>query len=162
MTLFDYLVLFVLVSSVLVSMLRGLIKEALSLMAWVAAFVIANTYSEQLAAMLPEAIPGATMRLIVAFIALFIGVRILMMLLTMAVDALVKAGGLTIIDRALGSVFGLARGVLIVVAAVLLCGMTEIPQQDFWRQALLRPLAETAARSVMPYLPSGLATKIRL
>ncbi len=162
MTLFDYLVLFVLVCSVLVSMLRGLMKEALSLMAWVAAFVIANTYSDQLAAMLPEAIPGTTMRLIVAFIALFIGVRILMMLLTMAVDALVKAGGLSVIDRALGSVFGLARGVLIVVAAVLLCGMTEIPQQDFWRQALLRPLAETAARSVMPYLPSGLATKIQL
>ena len=75
-----------------------------------------------------------------------------------AVNAyLIEQGAL---DVANGATVGLV--VLIVVAAVLLCGMTEIPQQDFWRQALLRPLAETAARSVMPYLPSGLATKIQL
>ena len=161
MTLFDYLVLFVLVCSVIVSTLRGLMKEALSLISWVVAFVVANTYSELLAELLPEVVPGPTLRLILAFVALFIGARLLMMLLTMAVDAIVKAGGLTVIDRGLGMVFGLARGALIVVAAVLICGMTELPQQEFWRLALFRPTAEIAARTVMPYLPSSFAARIQ-
>lgn len=44
MTIFDYLVLFVLVTSVLISMMRGLVKEILSLVSWIVAFVIANAY----------------------------------------------------------------------------------------------------------------------
>src|SRR5690606_5529354 len=100
----------------------------------------------------PEVMPGATTRLIVAFIALFIGVRILMGLLAMALEAIVKASGLTLVDRGLGGLFGLARGALIVLAAVLLCGMTAIPQPPFWKQALLSPLAETVAYTVKPFL----------
>ncbi len=161
MSIFDYLVLFVLICSVIISTLRGLVKEVLSLLAWIVAFVVANAYSESLAALLPEAVPGQTTRLIVAFIALFIGVRILMMLLTMALDALVKASGLTVVDRGLGGLFGLARGALIVLAAVLLCGMTAIPQQEFWKSALLSPLAETAAHTIMPFLPQDFARRIQ-
>ena len=75
MTIFDYVVLFVLGTSIIVSMLRGLVKEMLSLLGWIVAFVVANAYGPQLAAMLPEAVPGEIVRLIVAFLALFIGVR---------------------------------------------------------------------------------------
>jgi membrane protein required for colicin V production len=160
MTIFDFLVLFVLICSIVISTLRGLMKEVLSLVGWVVAFVVANAYSESLAGMLPSAVPGATMRLILAFIVLFIGVRVLMMLLTMAVEALVTATGMTIVDRGLGGLFGLARGVVIVLAAVLLCGMTAIPKQEFWKGAMFSPLAETAARTVMPFLPHGFVAKI--
>ena len=128
MTIFDYLVLFVLVCSVLIGILRGLIKEVLSLVGWILAFVLANAYSAALAPMLGNVIPGTTTRLLVAFVVLFIGVRILVGLLAMTLDALVKATGLTLADRGLGSLFGLARGLVIVLAAVLLCGMTGIPQ----------------------------------
>lgn len=161
MTIFDYLVLFVLICSVVISTLRGLVKEILSLLGWIVAFVVANAYGETLAQWLPNAIPGNTARLIVAFLALFIGVRILMGLLTMALDAVIKAAGLTLADRGLGGLFGFARGVVIVLAAVLLCGMTEIPQQPFWKGALLSPLAESAALTVMPLLPGDLSHRIR-
>ncbi|OWP20506.1 colicin V production protein, partial [Microbacterium sp. AISO3] len=60
MTIFDYLVLFVLVSSVIISTLRGLVKEILSLLGWIVAFVVANAYGAQLAPMLPELLPGET------------------------------------------------------------------------------------------------------
>ncbi len=160
MTIFDYLVLFVLVCSIVISTLRGLVKEMLSLMSWVVAFFLANAYGEALAAMLPVSIPGTLTRLIVAFVALFIGVRILMMLLSMAVEALIKATGLTIADRGLGGLFGLARGMVISMAAVLLAGMTALPQQPFWKQALLSPLAETAARTIKPYLPGDFARHV--
>jgi membrane protein required for colicin V production len=160
-TIFDYLVLFVLVCSVLIGILRGLIKEVLSLVGWILAFVLANAYSAALAPMLGNVIPGTTTRLLVAFVVLFIGVRILVGLLAMTLDALVKATGLTLADRGLGSLFGLARGLVIVLAAVLLCGMTGIPQQPFWKDALLSPAAESAARAILPLLPAEFAQRVQ-
>ena len=161
MTIFDYLVLFVLICSVLISTLRGLVKEILSLASWVVALFVANAYGENLAELLPDLIPGAVTRLIVAFLALFIGVRLLMMLLSMALDGVIKAGGLSIADRGLGGLFGLARGLVIILAVVLVCGTTAIPQQPFWRQAVFSPLAETAANTALPFLPGAFAQHVK-
>lgn len=161
MTIFDYLVLFVLICSIIISTLRGLVKEVMSLLGWVVALVIANAYGQELALLLPDSIPGTATRLIVAFIALFIGMRLLMGLLSMAVYAVVKASGLTVVDRGLGGLFGLARGLVLVLAAVLVCGMTAIPQQPFWKEALLSPLAETVAQTVKPFLPGALVEHVK-
>jgi membrane protein required for colicin V production len=159
-TIFDYLVLFVLISSVIISTLRGLVKEILSLLGWVVAFVVANMYGAKLAPMLPDLIPGESARLIAAFVILFLGVRVLMGLLSLAIGALITASGLSLADRGLGGLFGLGRGIVIVLAAVILCGMTSIPQQDFWKDALLSPMAETGARTVKPFLPAALAQHV--
>lgn len=160
MTIFDYLLLFILAASIIISTLRGLVKEILSLVSWIVAFVVANMYGAQLAPMLPDMIPGEIVRLIVAFVALFIGVRLLMGLLMMAVDALIKSSGLGLADRGLGGLFGLARGVVIVLAAVIVAGMTELPKQDFWTQAMFSPLAETGVRTVKPFLPGSLSRHV--
>ncbi|KQZ45285.1 CvpA family protein [Duganella sp. Root1480D1] len=160
MTIFDYLVIFVLIASIVISTMRGLVKEVLSLAGWVIAFVVANAYGPWLAAMLPESLPGAVVRLIVAFIALFIGVLILMALLTMAINALIEAGGLSFADRGLGALFGFGRGIVIVLAGVILCGMTSMPKQDFWQNALLSPMAESGVRTVKPFLPAAMAEHV--
>ena len=160
MTIFDYLVIFVMVTSVIISLMRGLVKEVLSLAGLVVAFVVANAYAAALAVMLPPVVPGAVLRLILAFIALFIGVRILMGLLSMALGALLDAGGLSLFDRALGAVFGVGRGLVIVLTAVILCGMTSLPQQDFWKNALFSPLAESGARIVKTFLPAAMAQHV--
>ena len=102
MTIFDYLVLFVLASSVVISTMRGLVKEILSLLGWVVAFVVANAYGARLAPLLPSMIPGEAVRLMVAFVALFLGVRVLMGLLALAIGALITASGLSLADRGLG------------------------------------------------------------
>ena len=81
-------------------------------------------------------------------------------LLTRAVEELVKASGLTLIDRALGAVFGLARGVVIVLVVVLLCGTTEIPQQPFWKNAVFSPWAEQAIAVVEPHLPGQITQHV--
>jgi len=159
-TLFDYLVIFVLVCSIIASMMRGAVREVLSLLSWIVAFFVANVYCDGLAVLLPDTITGPTMRLIVAFLALFIGVKILMSLLNNAMVAMVKASGLTALDRALGSVFGAARGALLVLVAVLLCGMTAIPQQIFWKEALFSPAAESAARAATVFLPGVIARRV--
>lgn len=161
MTIFDYLVLFVLIASVVISTLRGLVKEILSLVSWVAAFVLANAYGAQLAPLLPDMIPGDAVRLMFAFVAIFIGARLLMGLLMMAVDALIKASGLSLADRGLGGLFGLARGLVIVLAAVIVAGMTDLPKQAFWTEALFSPMCETGARTVKPFLPAALARHVQ-
>jgi membrane protein required for colicin V production len=160
-TIFDYFVLFVLAASLIISLVRGLLKEMLSLASWLVAFVVANAWGAPLAALLPQAVPGEVIRLILAFVVLFIGARLLMGLLSMAVGALIEAGGLTLADRLLGAIFGLGRGLVIVLAAVILCGMTSIPQQDFWKRALLSPWAEDGARTVKPFLPAALAQHVQ-
>jgi membrane protein required for colicin V production len=160
-TIFDYVVIFILVSSVVISTMRGLVKEILSLAGWVVAFVVANAFGAKLAPMLPSVIPGDVVRLIVAFIALFLGVRVLMGLLALAIGALIEATGLSLADRGLGGLFGLGRGIVIVLAGVILCGMTSIPQQAFWKDALLSPMAETGARTVKPFLPAAFAQHVQ-
>ena len=161
MTAFDYLVILILLCSIVISTFRGLVREILSLVSWVVAFVVANAYGESLSILLPEAIPGGLTRLIAAFLILFIGVRILMSLVTMAVEAGVRSVGLTVMDRGLGGLFGLGRGVLIVMTVVILCGLTAIPRQPVWTEAMLSPLAVTAAQTILPYLPGELARRIQ-
>jgi membrane protein required for colicin V production len=157
-TLFDYVVLFILVCSIIISTMRGFLKEILSLVSWIAAFVIANAYSTTVAEWLPSF--GHVVRLIVAFLILFIGVKLLMALLMMAVDSTIKASGFRIADRGLGGLFGFARGCVIVLAAAFLCGLTAIPQQAFWKNAVLSPMVETAARTVKPMLPGSLSKHV--
>lgn len=153
MTLFDYLVLIIIACSVIISMMRGLVKEILSLAGWIAALVVANAYSDALSSMLPDVFPGQVTKLIVAFLILFIGTKLLAALISRALQEVVRAGGLTLADRGLGGLFGFARGCVIVITLVLLCGTTSIPKQPFWQNATFSGLAETAALTVAPYLP---------
>jgi len=159
MTIFDYLVLFILTASVIISTMRGLIKEILSLAAWVIAFLAANAYGVKLAAFIP--LSEQSFRLITAFIALFIGVHLLMWILAMAIDSVIKASGLKLVDRGLGTLFGAARGCVIVLALMLVCGLTSLPQQPFWRDALSRPAIESVALSIKPHLPGTYARYVR-
>ena len=161
MTLFDYVVIFIIVCSVVISTMRGLVKEILSLISWIVALVVANSYGETVAAWLPDVIPGNLSRMIVGFLALFISVRLLMALLMHAFDAVIKASGLSLADRGLGGLFGLARGCVLVMTLALVCGMTAIPQQAFWKNALLSPVTEVAIKTVMPFLPGSVTKHVK-
>ncbi len=163
MTAFDYLVLFILISSIIISTMRGLLKEILSLLGWIIAFLVANAYAVMLAKLIPVSIPysSQSLRLIIAFVVLFIGTRLLVSLLIMAMDSIVTATGLKLIDRSLGSLFGLARGGIIVLALMLGAGMTNLPQQPFWKEAMLRPMAEATALTLKPFLPGSFAQYVR-
>ena len=160
MTAFDYVVLTILIASVVVSVLRGLVKEVLSLVAWIAAFIVANLYGAEMAALLPDAVPAGTLRLVAGFAILFVGTLLIAALVNRAIAHIIEASGLKIVDRGLGGLFGFARGALIVVTLVILAGMTGLPREPVWRNALLSPLAESAARTIKPWLPDEWARHI--
>jgi membrane protein required for colicin V production len=153
MTLFDVVVLVVLVASVIISAVRGLVREILSLIGWIAAFVVANTFAAWMAGLLPAMVIGGVLRLILGFAILFVGTLIVAALLASAIHHVIRAAGLVLADRGLGGVFGLLRGVLIVLTAVILAGLTSLPKQAFWRDSFFAPIAEQTVRSIKPLLP---------
>lgn len=160
MTEFDFAVLLIVGLSALISLMRGAVREIIALSGWIAAFLIANLYVLPVALLLPEEIPGPSLKLLVAFVILFVGTLVVMGVAGLLLSALVKAAGLSALDRGIGVIFGLARGALIVLVGVLLAGLTSMPREPFWRDAVLSRPLEQAAMDVKRYLPEGLSRRI--
>lgn len=161
MTLFDYAVALIVGISVLISVMRGMVREVIALAGWIVAFVVANLYSGAVAAWLPAGLTNESVRMLAAFIILFLGALLAMGLLAVAASRLMKSAGLSIEDRVLGVVFGFARGVLIVMVFVLMAGLTSLPRQPIWKDAMLSEPLETFAVFVRAWLPTDLSQRIR-
>jgi membrane protein required for colicin V production len=106
----DWALLAVLLASVIVGLVRGLVFEVLSLLGWVAAYVAAQMMSPELAPHVPVGAPGSALNHGAAFAVVFVLALIVWMLMARLIRLIVHATPLTLIDRTLGGVFGLARG----------------------------------------------------
>lgn len=160
MTFFDYAVLGIIGLSILLSILRGFVRETLSLAGWVAAFFVAKLYTLELAPLLPQAIPSESLRLLAAFLILFLVTLLVTSLLAIALSEVFKRIGLGAVDRMLGALFGLGRGVLVVMVIVLLAGLTTLPRETFWRDAMFSAPFEALVIHALPWLPDGIAKHI--
>jgi membrane protein required for colicin V production len=161
MTEFDYAVVFVVAVSVAIGIWRGLIREAFSLAGWILAFVVANTFGSDMASMLRGTIHTESVRLIAAFVLLFVIVLLAMGIAGMLASKLFRVAGLGLADRFLGAIFGMARGIVVVLIAVLLAGFTALPKEPAWRNALLSQPLETAVIAAKPWLPREVAERVR-
>ena len=160
MTLFDYAVLAIVGFSVLLGVIRGLAREVIALASWVVAFVVASAYGGAVASLLAPQIPDEQWRLLVAVVVVFVVVLVVMNMAALMVSKLLKSAGLGIADRLLGSVFGLARGVLVVLVLVLAAGLTALPRQPVWKDAMLAAPLEKLAVLVKQWLPQDWAKNI--
>ena len=160
MTLFDYVVLSIVGASVIISVMRGFAREVLALAGWVLAFVAANALSGTVARWFAPVIPEGSLRALTAFVAVFVVTLIAASLIALAVSRLLKGSGLGLEDRLLGGCFGLARGVLIVMLIVLLAGLTALPRQPAWSDAMLSPPLEALAGAVKPWLTHAVSRYI--
>jgi membrane protein required for colicin V production len=160
MTVFDYAVILIMGLSVALSVIRGAVREVLSLTAWVLAFWAAQSYTVEFSALLPDALSNPSLRLMTGFAVVFLTVLVVMSLIAILSSRLVKASGLSVADRTLGVIFGLARGFLMVLILVLLGGLTSLPRQPMWKNALFSPQLERVATSVKIWLPEGLSKRI--
>src|SRR3989344_2629752 len=161
MTLLDYAGLAIIGFSILLSVIRGLVREVVALAAWAIAFVVAYLFGGQLAALMPVEISGEELRWLAGFATLFFLVLLVMSLVAIALSQLVKSAGLSVEDRVLGAVFGLVRGLTLVMMLVLIAGATPLPQQQVWREAMLRPLLERIALGIKGWLPPALGQHIK-
>jgi membrane protein required for colicin V production len=129
----DIAIATVVLLSAAIGLVRGLVKEVLSLVSWAAAFVVAIYFSPLIAQQLPPSWGAESVRLIIGFAVLFIATLILAAMLQWLIAQLVSSTGLSGTDRFLGLLFGSARGLLICV--VLLMGLREIAAERSWWQA---------------------------
>ena len=161
MTGFDYAVLTVIALSSLLGLWRGVASEVLGLAAWVAAFFAARTWGPQLGMILPAQLGEALWREVAGLVLVFVVTLLLFGLARLLFSRLLRAVGLGLVDRLLGAAFGVARGLLVALAGVLVCGLTAIPRQAAWQDAWLAPPLETAVVAAKPWMPPVLAQKIR-
>ncbi len=135
----DWVILAILAVSSLLSLRRGFIKEALSLVTWVAAFIVARLFTNQLSTLLADQLQTPSARVAAAFILLFVATLIVGALVSHLIGLLIRATGLSATDRVLGMGFGLARGALVVVVLVAMLGMTPVVQDPWWSSSQLIP-----------------------
>jgi membrane protein required for colicin V production len=160
MTVFDLIAILVVAISVGFSIWRGLVHEVMALLTWIAAFWLARLFAAVVAGWLPVSWSHQGLRIVIGFVAVMLVSVLVLSLVSMLIVRLVKVAGLTASDRMLGAIFGLLRGLLIVVILVLLGGMTSEPREPYWRHALFsRPLEKLASR-IVPWLPEDVARRV--
>jgi membrane protein required for colicin V production len=160
MTAFDLIAVVVVAISVGFSIWRGLVREVLALLSWILAFWLARLFAAVVAGWLPSSWSHQGLRIAIGFVAVMLVSVLVFSLVSMLIVHLVKVAGLTASDRMLGAVFGLLRGVLIVVILVLLGGMTSEPRETYWRHALLSRPLEKMALWARPWLPEDIARRV--
>ena len=149
----DYTIIAVLGRAVLMGLWRGFVAEVLALAVWVCAFWVAWLLGPTLAEHFSASISTPSARVILAYGLSFLAVLILGAIVAFLVRKLVESSGLSGSDRLLGMVFGLVRGLALVVFVVLLLGFTPFTRDPWWQQSRLLPGFERSASWLAARLP---------
>ncbi len=136
----DWAIIAIIAISSLISIKRGFIKEALSLIVWVVAFFVALTFKTPFSLLLVDHIHTPSVRDLVAYGVLFAATLIVGALVNFLLGELVRMTGLSGTDRLFGMIFGCLRGFLIVMAAlVFVPSILPVDQDPWWQESVLIP-----------------------
>ena len=153
----DFIVLGVIFISIFVSILRGFVKEALSLAGWLVSLWVAMTFSSGMAELFGNSIKDPTLRLLAAFVTLFVLSLIIGAIINFFAIQFVQRAGLTGVDRTIGGVFGFLRGILLVTIIVMLLGLTTLPKESWWDESFFMFRFEVIATWLKDLLPGDIA-----
>lgn len=136
----DWVILAILLISSLISLKRGFVKEALSMLNWIVAFFVAVTFREQLSLLLVEHVTTPSIRDLVAFAILFALTLIVGAMVNYLLGELIRMTGLSGTDRFFGVMFGFVRGFIVVMALLMfLPSLLPIEEDSWWQQSALIP-----------------------
>lgn len=157
MTILDWVIIAVLAVSLLLGLMRGLVREALSIISWIAAFWLAKQYcvpaGEYIAGIID--ISESMFRVWVGYAAVFILTLLVLSIVSYVINKLLSSGGLKVFDRLLGTGFGFLRGVAITAILILVIKAFSLNTTDMWKDSKLVTHFEPAAdflESVLPKL----------
>lgn len=150
----DYAILGIIILSALMSLIRGFVREAISLAAWIAAVWAAVHYSESMAQIVAPYIKSSALRVPVAGFILLIAVLLIGGLINFIIGTLVDKTGLSGTDRVIGMIFGSGRGVLLVAVLLLLAQLTPMPQSIWWSNSNLIPRFQPLEAWLKSLVPS--------
>jgi len=150
----DWIFVGVLLASLLLGAWRGLVFEVLSLLSWVAAFVLAQWLALDVAGYLPMGGSSEVLRYGAGFVLVFIVTVMVGGLVAVVVKKLVSSVGLSPFDRALGAAFGAFRGVLLLLSATLLADMTPMKTSVTWQESNGEAVAVVVLKGIKPLMPT--------
>jgi membrane protein required for colicin V production len=149
----DWVVLAVMLVSLLLGLWRGLVYEVLSVLSWIAAFVLAQWFAPEVAGWLPMEGFAEPLRYAAGFLAVFVATLFAGGLLAWITKKLVEAVGLRPVDRVLGALFGIARGVVVVLALAVVVHLTGMRTTQWWQDSMAAGVATAALRGLKPAVP---------
>ncbi|MFM9880920.1 MAG: CvpA family protein [Burkholderiaceae bacterium] len=156
MAVLDWIFLVALLLSFGLGLWRGMVYEVLSLLAWAAAFFAAQWFADDAAILLPLAGFPQPARYAAGFAAVFVAAVFTGGLLAWLVKHLVAAIGLRPVDRLLGGIFGLLRGLVLLLAVAIVVEMTPLSSQQDWQEATGAQALRVLLRGLGPLLPEEL------
>ena len=161
-TTIDFIVIGIIAFSAILGLIRGLIKEAFSLVGFALAMYLAYRFSGEVTSRWLSSITGGvTAQNVLAFIGIFICVLILSKIISNLLNRVSSKIGLSFFDRLLGSIFGVIRGGLIVIVLSTLFALTDIPKSAEWKDALTKPAVEMAVGFIRTWLPDDWANQLK-
>lgn len=153
MTYLDWILLAILGISFVIGAWRGLVFEVLSVFVWVAAFLAAQWFAPYVAAKLPLTDVADALKHLIAFILIFITVAFVAGLINSLIKKLISAVGLRPVDRSLGAIFGLFRGVILLLAMTVVVHMTQIRTHPDWQASAGAGILTSTLQKLKPLLP---------
>lgn len=153
----DYSIIALIFISLIIGFFRGFIKEALSLVTWIAAIWVGLTFGHELSVVLEPFISYPSARIAAAFVILLLLTLIVGSIIGFLLGELVKKTGLTGSDRFAGMIFGIGRGLLVVAVLVMLAGLTPLPDDPWWKESQLIPVFQSLALWLREHLPEDIA-----
>jgi membrane protein required for colicin V production len=157
----DIIVVAVLCLSALAGLWRGFLYEALMLLGWGIAFLVAQAFASQVGGWLPLGGLDAMWRQTTGFLLVFVVALFVVGILASLIRRLASAVGARPVDRALGLLFGLARGVLVVLIAGVVVHMLTLEDRPWWRGAFSATTIDAALQMIRPELPPRWAGFLR-
>ncbi len=162
MSWLDLVIIGIILISTLISLVRGFVKESISLVSWILAGFIAFRYFSALAELLLPYVESPTIRAGAAFSVLFVSTLIIGAIINFMASQMVSKTGLSGTDKSLGMVFGAARGMLIVTLIVLLAALTSIPKEAWWQDALTIDYFTQMADWLKDMLPQDISSRFAI
>lgn len=158
MAALDWVVVCLLAASVLLGLWRGLVYEVLSVLNWLAAFVLAQWLAARVALMLPLGGAGESVRYAAGFVVVFIAALFAGGFIAWLLSKLVAAVGLRPVDRVLGGLFGVVRGVVAVLVLAVVVHLVGLARGAWWTESTTAGVAAAALRGLKPVVPGRLVT----
>jgi membrane protein required for colicin V production len=159
MSWLDLVILVIIVLSALISLVRGFVKESISLVTWIVAGLLALRYFSAMAELLQPFVEAPMIRDVAGFSIIFIFALVVGAIVNFIMSQLVSKTGLSGTDKALGVVFGGARGVLIVTMVVLLASLTPMPEASWWQDSASVGFFQQLAEWLKGIIPADAADK---
>jgi len=147
----------ILLLSLVVGAWRGLVHELMSLAGWLVAVFMAQWLADDVAQALPfwrEA--AAQVRYALAFVFVFVACVFAAAVLSWLLRKVVSSAGLQPADRSLGAVFGLFRGLVVLMVLAVLVHLLGMHVQPWWQEARAAPALDVLLAGVKPVLPPTL------